>query len=286
MPPNRTGEASMFTIGEFSRVTGLTVKTLRFYHEEGLLAPSFVDPQTGYRHYDPGQVETARTIAYLRGLEFPVAEIRELLRLGADDEDLLKTVERHKATIEEKVRRLRKVARSLDQFIAEQRQGRVMAQGTNEVREKVLEPLLVAGVRMKGRYSDCGKGFSRIGKAMGRYICGAPLLLHYDTEYKEDDADFEACFPIRQAKVVEGISVRELHGGRCVSLLHRGPYEQLGHSYARILLHVKDKRYCVAVPTREVYLKGPGMFFKGNPRNYVTEIQLPLGGERGGTCGA
>ena len=52
----------MFTIGEFSKVTGLTVKTLRFYHEEGLLAPSFVDPQTGYRHYDPGQVETARAI--------------------------------------------------------------------------------------------------------------------------------------------------------------------------------------------------------------------------------
>jgi DNA-binding transcriptional MerR regulator len=274
----------MFTIGEFSKVTGLTVKTLRFYHEEGLLAPSFVDPQTGYRHYDPGQVETARTIAYLRGLEFPVAEIRELLRSGADDEDLLQTIQRHKAAIEQRVRHLRKVARSLDQFISDQRQGRVMAQGKSEVLEKVLDPILVAAVRTKGRYSDCGKGFSRIGKAMGRYICGAPLLLHYDTEYKEDDADFEACFPGRQAKAVDGISVRELPGGRCVSLLHHGPYDQLGHSYAWIFRHVKDKGYGVAVPTREVYLKGPGMIFKGNPRNYVTEIQLPIDGERSGSA--
>jgi hypothetical protein len=42
------GEACMFTIGEFSKVAGLTVKTLRFYHEEGLLLPSFVDPRSGY----------------------------------------------------------------------------------------------------------------------------------------------------------------------------------------------------------------------------------------------
>ena len=34
----------MFTIGEFSKITGMTVKTLRFYHEEGLLVPSFIRP--------------------------------------------------------------------------------------------------------------------------------------------------------------------------------------------------------------------------------------------------
>lgn len=287
MPPlPGTGEASMFTIGEFSKVAGLTVKALRFYHEEGVLAPSFVDPQTGYRHYDASQIEAARTIAYLRGLEFSVAEIREILHHGGDDEDLLGAIERHKAAIEQKVRRLRKVARSLEQFISDERQGRAMAQGTHDVTEKLLDPVLVAGIRMKGRYSDCGQGFSRIGRSFGRYICGKPLLLHYDTEYREDDADFEACFPVRQARAVDGISVRELPGGRCLSLLHHGPYEQLGHSYARILSHVKDNALGIAAPTREVYLKGPGMIFKGNPRNYVTEIQLPIDGERSGTCGA
>lgn len=269
----------MFTIGEFSKVTGLTVKALRFYHEEGLLAPSFVHPQTRYRYYDPCQIEAARIIAYLRRMEFPVAEIRQMLRHVRDGDDLLDTVERHKADIEQRLRRLRKVARSLQQFISEERQGRVMAQGTQEVREKTLDAMLVGGVRMKGRYSDCGKGFSRIGRALGRYICGKPFLLHYETEYKEDDAEFEACFPIRQAKAVDGVSVRELPGGRCLSLLHTGPYDQLGRSYARILKHVKERGYAAAVPTREVYLKGPGMVFKGNPNHYVTEIQILIGRE-------
>lgn len=267
----------MFTIGEFSRVTGLTVKALRLYHEEGVLVPASVDPRTGYRHYDAAQVETARVIAYLRGVELPLAEIRELLRSRGDDEQLLDALERHRAAVEERVRRLRRAARALDRFITDERQAIAMARDTYELKEKVLEPVTVAGIRMTGPYGDCGKGFARLGRAFGRHLRGKPLLLHYDAEYKEADADFEACFPVRPgAKPAEGVSVRELPGGRFVTLVHRGPYDQLGHSYARMLGYVSERGYRVAMPTREVYLKGPGMIFKGNPKNYLTEIQIPV----------
>ena len=149
-----------------------------------------------------------------------------------------------------------------------------MAQNDFEVQEKTLEKLLVAGIRMKGRYSECGKGFKRICRSMGRHVRGKPLLLHYDSEYRENDADFEACMPVREPKATDGIAVRELPGGKCLSLLHRGPYEQLGQSYARIRSYARDRGYAIAMPTREVYLKGPGMIFKGNPKNYLTEIQM------------
>ena len=131
---------------------------------------------------------------------------------------------------------------------------------------------------MKGKYSDCGAGFSRLAKAIGRYIAGKPLCLYYDGEYREDEADFEPCFPIRKRVEADGISVRELPGGRCLSLMHRGPYDQLGRSYAKILKQVEERKVKVALPTRELYVKGPGMIFKGNPKNYLTEILLPLQG--------
>ena len=54
-----------------------------------------------------------------------------------------------------------------------------------------VEEMLIAGLRMKGKYSDCGTGFARLGKAVGRYICGKSLCLYYDGEYREDDADYE-----------------------------------------------------------------------------------------------
>lgn len=76
----------------------------------------------------------------------------------------------------------------------------------------------------------------------------------------------------------EGVAVRLLPGGRCLTLVHRGAYDQLGRSYAKILKQAEERKWKISLPTREVYIKGPGMIFKGNPKNYLTEIQLPAGG--------
>jgi DNA-binding transcriptional MerR regulator len=272
----------VYSIGEFSRITGLTVKTLRFYHEQGVLALARVDHQTGYRYYDPCQVDKARIVTQLRSLDFSLDQVREMLTACEDEADILDSLERQKAVIEEKVRQYRRIGTLLDQLIRREREARMVRQNaTFDMEEKALDTLLIAGVRMNGRYGDCGKGFARIGKALGRYVCGKCFLLHYDNEYKQDDADFEACMPVRKAKAVEGVSVRELPGGRCVSLLHQGPYQELGRSYAKLLAYVKGRGYEIVLPTREVYLKGPGMLFRGSPKNYLTEIQVLVKPGRG-----
>ncbi len=67
------------TVGDFSRITHLSVKTLRHYHEVGLLEPATVNPGTGYRYYSAGQVPTAQVIRRLRDLEMPVGEVKAVL---------------------------------------------------------------------------------------------------------------------------------------------------------------------------------------------------------------
>ena len=268
----------MFSIGEFSKVTGLTVKALRFYHEEGLLEPTSVDDETGYRYYDASKVDLARTIGFLKGLEFSLAEIREIVHGSASEEQLRQALERQRQVIDAKIRRLRDVAQSLDQFLASQQQGRKLMTDTSfQCEEKTVPPQLIAAVRMHAPYKECGQGFGKIGKQFWNQINGPALLLCYDMDY-QDIANYEACMPIKKGKPVDGIDVRELPGGRCVTLLHKGPYEQLGRSYQKILGYVKEKGYEVSVPCREVYLKGPGMFLKGNPKNYLTEIQFMIEG--------
>ncbi len=266
---------SVYSIGEFSKVTGLTVKTLRFYHEQGVLKPSHVDPQSGYRYYAASKIETARIIAELRRLDFTLADIADILSSYDDEADILDYLARHRLILKEKLLTYQKIGASLDQIITKEMEAReVMQNASFQVEEKVVAPLLIAGVRMKGRYSDCGKGFAQIGRRFGRHICGKPFLLHYDAEYKEDDADFEVCMPVLKGTSKDDISVRELAGGRCVTLLHKGPYDELGRSYAKILDEIKQKRYDIEMPTREIYIKGPGMIFKGNPKKYLTEIQI------------
>jgi DNA-binding transcriptional MerR regulator len=67
------------SIGDFSRMTQLTVKTLRHYHEVGLVIPDRIDPSSGYRYYTPAQVPTAQVVRRLRELNMPIADVRAVL---------------------------------------------------------------------------------------------------------------------------------------------------------------------------------------------------------------
>ena len=69
----------MLTIGDFSRMTHLSVKALRHYHDMGVLAPAAVDPFTGYRSYDTSQVGSAQVIRRLRDLGMPLDSIAAVL---------------------------------------------------------------------------------------------------------------------------------------------------------------------------------------------------------------
>jgi DNA-binding transcriptional MerR regulator/effector-binding domain-containing protein len=71
--------ATMLTIGDFSRMTHLSVKALRHYHDMGVLEPAAVDPFTGYRSYDTSQVGSAQVIRRLRDLGMPLDSIAAVL---------------------------------------------------------------------------------------------------------------------------------------------------------------------------------------------------------------
>jgi DNA-binding transcriptional MerR regulator len=67
------------SIGDFSLMTHLSIKTLRYYHQVGLLAPAEVDPDTGYRHYGVEQLPTAQIIQRFRDLDMPIDEVKAVL---------------------------------------------------------------------------------------------------------------------------------------------------------------------------------------------------------------
>jgi DNA-binding transcriptional MerR regulator len=69
------------SIGEFARRSQLSAKALRLYDELGLLPPARVDDDSGYRFYEPGQLEQARLITALRRLQVSLAEIKTIVGL-------------------------------------------------------------------------------------------------------------------------------------------------------------------------------------------------------------
>lgn len=264
----------MYTIGEFSRISGISIKALRLYHEKGLLIPSTVDENTGYRYYNHKNFEKAQIIKYLKEMEFSLSDIKELIKID-DESDIVCFFEIKLQEIEKRVSKQKEIIKNLKIIINREKEA-IMTLDASEfkVEEKELDIILIAGIRFKGKYSDCGKAFAKIAKTMGRFISGKPFNLYYDSEFKDENADIESCFPVKKSKDIEGISARELPGGKSVSLIHKGPYENLGRSYEKIMSYIKENNYQPKIPSREIYIKGPGMIFKGRPENYLTEIQI------------
>ncbi|UCF37286.1 MAG: MerR family transcriptional regulator [Acidobacteriota bacterium] len=266
----------MFTIGEFSRITGLTIKTIRLYHEKGLIIPRRVDEWTNYRYYDTENVEQARAIRYLRELNLPLSEIGEIVGSFTDDAELLDSLVTHRARIERQLSQLRSVQRSIDEIIARERESRAVALNQDRVaEERTLEDVTIASVRWKGKYADSGVAFSRLFKRAYRHAKSKPFNLYHDECFKEDDADIESCVVVGPGiSSIDGLNVRQLQGGPCVSLVFRGSYDQLEIPYTRLTEYVHENGLKIICPIREIYLKGPGVIFRGNPKNYLTEIQF------------
>jgi DNA-binding transcriptional MerR regulator len=95
----------LLSIGQFARLSGLSVGALRHYDELDLLRPADIDRFTGYRRYRRAQLETARTIARLRDLELPLDEIREVLAMD-DPAGQRRRLATHRARIEARTNRL------------------------------------------------------------------------------------------------------------------------------------------------------------------------------------
>lgn len=66
-------------IGEFSQINQISIQTLRFYDQIGLLKPYKVDPENNYRYYHINQSSLVDSIQYLRQLNFSLEDIKEIL---------------------------------------------------------------------------------------------------------------------------------------------------------------------------------------------------------------
>ena len=99
-------------IGDFSRMTHLSVKALRFYHDQGLLEPARIDPSSGYRFYDTGQVPVAQVIRRFRDLDMPLDQVRAVLK-APDVETRTKEIIAHLSATETKLAELQMSVSSL-----------------------------------------------------------------------------------------------------------------------------------------------------------------------------
>ncbi|MFG1665253.1 MerR family transcriptional regulator [Streptomyces sp. Y7] len=115
--------AERLTIGEFSRITHLSIRALRRYHEQDLLVPAEIDPVTGYRYYSPAQVRSALTIRRFRDLDLPLADVRRFLQAesaggsGASHDAAQQVVAAHLRRLEDRLGRTQRAVEALRELL-------------------------------------------------------------------------------------------------------------------------------------------------------------------------
>ena len=144
-----------------------------------------------------------------------------------------------------------------------------------QIQVKDIPAVKVATIRYKGKYSEVGKSFGKIYKALKGDTNGNPFNCYFDGEYQEQ-ADIEACVPTAKQVCDSEIMIKVLPQIKAISTIHVGTYESINLAYKAIFDYAQEHNICCKVPSREIYIKGPGMIFKGNPNNYITEVLIPI----------
>ncbi|MEA4813125.1 MAG: MerR family transcriptional regulator [Anaerolineaceae bacterium] len=265
----------MYKIGAFSKITGLTVKALRYYDEEELLRPSGYS-EGGYRLYDEADFELAKMIVLLRQFDFSIAETREVISACPNPSDLYSFIEEKKTKIHHQIAEGQQLLARLERYLAEKGQPEAMPlPSCPSFHIKNLPKQLIVSKRFKGSYSDTPRHLPDLFRAAQGHGSGALFCLYYDDEYCEE-ADIEICLPVNKPVSGTVLKSRELPGISALTVTHQGPYESIGRSYKAIIDHAWQEGLALGLPSRELYVKGPGLLFKGKPQSYITEIQIPI----------
>jgi DNA-binding transcriptional MerR regulator len=268
----------MIRIGDFSRISLVSIKTLRYYDEVGLLHPAKVDDFTGYRSYTFDQLSRLHRILALKDLGFSLEQIGRLLNESVTADQLRGLLKLRKTEIEQRVsqeqERLARVEARLKQIEQEHVMNKI------DVVVKKIEPIKVASVRdVIPTYAEQGgiwrelEGYLAVQRVRPTGPC---FTMYHDEEYKECDVDAEVAEPITaDLPETPRVRVHTLPAVEVVSAVHRGPYTELGQAIEAVIKWTEANGYRINGPEREIYLQ-PGRNGSQTDPETVTEIQFPV----------
>lgn len=269
----------MIRIGDFARLSQVSVVTLRHYDEFGLLEPVAVDPETGYRYYSVSQLPRLNRILALKDLGFSLSQIRDVLGEGVSFEQLYGMLRLKRAEVEgrlaEEQRRLARLEARLKQIEQEN------TMPDYEVVLKIVAPTLVASRRVTIPTNDqvpeylnpaFGEVFGYVAER-GLKPSGPHLAVWHTSADTHADEDAEALVPVdRPLPGTERVRVYELPGVQAASVVHHGDFSEFGQTHVALLKWIEENGYRVAGPFREIYLEHD----PDDLSRSTTEVQYPI----------
>ncbi len=268
------------TIGTFSRASLLSIRSLRAYHQRGILVPAAIDPSTGYRAYHPGQLPDAVALRRLRELDVPLPTIREILD-NRDPEVTTKLLAEHQAEMEARLAETERIVADLQRAVTE-------PSPDLPVHVRTVDHQHAIAVTDRVSAEDYG---AFLGDAYGRLWAGVasrgpvpagPVGALYGSEVVDGPQPVTAYIPVAEplpaSPVPTDLELLELPAVTVAVAVHEGPYASIDDRYASLGAWVAYHAEPSTEPLREIYLVSYGE--TTDPERFRTEIQWPIRARR------
>ncbi|MEO5887311.1 MAG: MerR family transcriptional regulator [Anaerolineales bacterium] len=269
----------MIKIGDFARLSQVSVVTLRYYDETDLLKPVKVDTFTGYRFYSADQLPRLNRILALKDLGFSLDQIKLMLADGLPLEQLRGMLTMQRNEVEKRLsgekERLHRIEARLRQIEMENKMPNY------DVVIKTVPATLIASRRVTiptndqvPQYLDSAymEVYSYVHRQSAKDTGPCFALWHSPSDVYENE-DAEAVVPIdRPLKGDDRVKVYELPSTQVASVVHQGNFEDFTQGHATLLEWIDANGYQITGPYREIYIKHD----KSQMSDSTTEIQFPV----------
>ena len=270
----------MLSIGEFSNICKVSTKTLRYYAKIGLLEPSEVNPENGYRYYSIDQLEKMLFINRLKAYSFSLEEIKAIMQSEETREDKLHhAFLQKKQEIEKKVQDYSQILEQLEDDISTVEQGRSIMSYMDEIDVQLVDvpEMYLLSIREMVHVEDYPDEYARCyGKLYRRIavdkltMCGVPMVLFHSEEPSPSGFDTEFAIPVQEY----AIGTRDFCPGLCLKTVVRGPYTELSSVYTKQIQWAAKEGYRCTDALFEVYVTDPSQIT--DAKDNITEVYYPV----------
>ena len=266
----------MYRIGEFSKLSKTTIKTLRYYDEIGLLKPEQIDKFTNHRFYTTVQLVHLHKIQSLRQAGMSIDEIK-LILTGHNVNGIL---EKRKAELLDALEDTKDQLKRID-FILQGKEDESFLSYSAALKElpqcivyskKMLIPNFNSYFQMIGEIDrEVSERYPNL-KRTSPECC---FTVYLDGEYREKDFNVEYCEAVEEQKPdFDGIVFKKTDAHTALSVMHKGTYEGLHKAYAYAFKWIEENGYIASDAPRECYIDG--IWNREDEDKWLTELQIPI----------
>jgi DNA-binding transcriptional MerR regulator len=266
--------STAMTVGDFSRMTHLSVKTLRHYHEVGLLAPAEVNPGNGYRYYLPDQIPTAQVIRRLRDLGMPVAEVKAVLAadgLAARNQ----VIATHLDRLEAELAATRSAVDSLRNLLQHPTPTAAIELRTVPAAAAIGIHAVVDRDDLLGWWQGALGELHAAVRVQGLRQTGPSGGLYASELFQHDRGEAAVFIPAEGvARTVGRVTAFEVPPTELAVIAHHGAPDDLDLTYAELGTYTMRHEISVEGPVREYYLRDS--YDTPDADEWITEIGWPI----------